>query len=54
MTPEHRHRSMTWAQHLKRVFNIDVSTCPKCGGEARVIGCIEDPVVIDKIPSLGP
>jgi hypothetical protein len=45
---------MTWAQHLKRVFNIDVSTCPKCGGEASVIGRIEDPVVIDKIPSLGP
>jgi hypothetical protein len=54
MTPEHHHRAMTWAQRLKRVFNIDVSTCPKRGGEARVIACIEDPVVIDKMPSLGP
>ena len=40
---------MTWAQRLKRVFNIDVSTCPQCGGEARVIACIEDQAVIDKI-----
>jgi hypothetical protein len=48
-TPEHRHKAMTWAQRLKRVFNIDVSVCSKCGGEARVIACIEDKDVIDKI-----
>jgi hypothetical protein len=54
MTPEHHHQAMTWAQRLKRVFNIDVSTCPKCGGKAHVIACIEDPVVLDKMPSLGP
>ena len=40
---------MTWAQRLKRVFNIDIETCSKCGGAVRVIACIEDPVVIDKI-----
>ena len=48
-TPEQRHRAMTWAQRLKRVFNIDVSVCPTCGGDARVIACIEDQAVIDKI-----
>ncbi|MET0005786.1 MAG: hypothetical protein ABW087_19445 [Candidatus Thiodiazotropha sp.] len=48
-TPEQRHQAMTWAQRLKRVFNIDVSICPKCGGEAKVIACIEDQAVIDKI-----
>jgi hypothetical protein len=48
-TPEQRHKAMTWAQRLKRVFNIDVSLCPKCGGEARVIASIEDQAVIDKI-----
>ncbi|MCW4188053.1 MAG: hypothetical protein N0E62_13395 [Candidatus Thiodiazotropha lotti] len=31
-TPEQRHQTMTWAQRLKRVFYIDVSVCPKCGG----------------------
>ena len=48
-TPEQRHQAMTWALRLKRVFNIDVSVCPKCGGEARVIASIEDQAVIDKI-----
>jgi len=46
---QRRHQAMTWAQRLKRVFNIDVSVCPKCGGEARVIASIEDQQIIDKI-----
>ena len=40
---------MTWAQRLKRVFGIDIETCPICGGAVRIIACIEDPVVIEKI-----
>jgi hypothetical protein len=40
---------MRWAQRLKRVFNIDVSICEKCGGEAKIIASIEDRAVIDKI-----
>lgn len=39
---------MTWAQRLKRVFNIDIEICHHCGGAVKVIGCIEDPVVIKK------
>lgn len=27
---------MTWMQRLKRVFSIDIETCPKCGGKLRV------------------
>jgi hypothetical protein len=41
--------SMTWAQRLMRVFNIDIETCHECGGTVKVIVCIEDPVVINKI-----
>jgi hypothetical protein len=26
-SPQQRHKAMTWAQRLKRVFNIDVSIC---------------------------
>lgn len=48
-TPDPPHQAMTWAQRLKRVFNIDVSACPKCGGEAKVITSIEDPPTIDMI-----
>lgn len=48
-SPAERRAAMTWAQRLKRVFNIDIETCPKCGGAVKIIACIEDPVVIDKI-----
>jgi hypothetical protein len=34
---------------LKRVFNIDIETCRECGGTVKVIACIDDPVVIEKI-----
>ncbi len=50
-TPREKRRAMTWAQRLKRVFNIDVETCVQCGGSVKVIACIEDQVVIDKILS---
>lgn len=40
---------MTWAQRLKRVFNIDIETCQACGGTVKVIACIQDPSVIHKI-----
>jgi hypothetical protein len=48
-TPVQRHAAMTWAQRLTRVFKIDVETRRICGGTARVIACIEDPVIIKKI-----
>ena len=49
-TPERR-TAMTWAQRLKRVFNIDVESCAYCGGPAKVIACIEDQQLIGKILS---
>ena len=48
MTPD-QVRGRLWAQRLKRVFDIDIETCPECGGAVKVIACIEDPVVIKKI-----
>ncbi len=39
---------MLWVQRLKRVFGIDVGTCPADGGAVRIISCIEDPDVIEK------
>lgn len=47
--PAERRASMTWAQRLKRVFGIDIETCPACGGPVKVIACIEDPDVIKQI-----
>jgi len=37
------------AQRLKRVFNIDIEVCGRCGGSVRVIACIEDQDIIDRI-----
>ena len=48
-TPAERHTAMTWAQRLKRVFSIDIEVCARCGGSAKVIACIEDQDVIDRI-----
>jgi len=48
-TPTEQQASMRWAQRLKRVFQIDVETCPKCGGNVKIIACIEDPPVIERI-----
>jgi hypothetical protein len=48
-TPLERRAAMTWAQRLKRVFGIDIETCPACGGALQIIACIEDPAVIKKI-----
>jgi hypothetical protein len=48
-TPAQRRAAMTWAQRLKRVFGIDIEICQACGGAVRIIACIEDPAVIEKI-----
>ena len=48
-TPAEKRASITWAKRLKRVFYIDIETCGECGGDARIIASIEDPVVIQKI-----
>jgi hypothetical protein len=40
---------LTWAQRLKRVFEIDISLCPLCGGQLRDIRDITDPDLIRKI-----
>ena len=40
---------MTWAQRLKRVFDIDIEVCSRCGGSVRVIACIEHHDIIDRI-----
>ena len=40
---------MTWAQRIKRVFEINIETCSACGGSTRIIAYIEGPDVIEKI-----
>jgi hypothetical protein len=40
---------MTWAPRLKRVFNIDIEVCGRCGATVKVIAWIEDQDTIDRI-----
>jgi hypothetical protein len=49
---EHAHANaarMSWAQLLKRVFDIDLEHCPQCGGALKIIAAIEEPAVIVRI-----
>ena len=49
-TPHHSTSArMSWAQLLKRVFDIDVECCPHCGGTLKILAAIVDPSVIAKI-----
>ena len=40
---------MTWMQRLRRVYDIDLSVCPECGGRLKVLAAITDPPVIISI-----
>ena len=39
----------TWAELMKRVFEIDVLHCPHCGGRRRLIALITDSLVARRI-----
>ncbi|OFI36176.1 hypothetical protein BFC17_08600 [Alteromonas lipolytica] len=48
-TPYHA-RSMSWAQRLKRVFNIDITICEACTKtNVKIIASITAPATIQKI-----
>jgi hypothetical protein len=40
---------MTWMQRLRRVFEIDLRYCPRCGGPVRVIAAVTEPALITRI-----
>jgi hypothetical protein len=40
---------MTWARRLKRVFNIEIEQCVRCGGRLKVLASIEEPALIARI-----
>ncbi len=40
---------LTWAQRLQRVFAIDITQCPHCGGRLRVVADVTDPHLIQRI-----
>jgi transposase len=44
-----RPKRLGWAKLLKRVFNLDLTCCPHCGGELRIIAAILQRQAIEKI-----
>jgi hypothetical protein len=44
-----REPPMTWMERLRRVFAIDLSICPDCGGRLRVIADVTRPDAIREI-----
>jgi hypothetical protein len=47
-TPAERHQAMSWAQRLKRVFQLDIQQCA-CGGQLKILASIEDPATINRM-----
>jgi hypothetical protein len=39
----------TWAALMRRVLDLDVLACPRCGGRLRRIATVEDPAVVGTI-----
>jgi len=38
-----------WAEMIRKVFEVDPLTCPRCGGHMRIIAFITDYAVVDRI-----
>src|SRR4030042_6067405 len=45
----YRPRNYSWAHLLRRVFEVDVLKCPRCGGRMRILSAINAPEAINKI-----
>jgi hypothetical protein len=41
--PKSRSPRTSWAKMLARVFKIDVSKCPTCGGQMQIVEFVTDP-----------
>jgi len=39
----------TWGALMRRVFDFDVLTCPRCGGRLRVLATVQDPLAVQAI-----
>jgi hypothetical protein len=39
----------SWAQLIKRIYEVDPLLCPSCGSEMKVIAFITEPAVVDAI-----
>ena len=48
LTPAQRRHRLAWADLLWRVFRIDATECPSCGGRMKVIAALTEPRSIQR------
>jgi len=41
--------SKGWAEMIRKVYEVDPMTCPKCGGSMKVVAFLTDFSVVDRI-----
>jgi hypothetical protein len=46
---ERRRLRRSWAQLIRRIYEVDPLTCIECGGEMRILAFLLDPAVVRKI-----
>jgi hypothetical protein len=49
--PALKARRRRWSELLRLVFQVDVEVCPRCGGEARIVGFVTESQVVRRILS---
>ena len=42
-TPAQRRHRVAWAELLRRVFRVDVTVCPACGGHMKIVAALTEP-----------
>ena len=42
-------KNYSWARLMMRVFELDVLSCPRCGGRMKILCAINEPTAIQKI-----
>jgi hypothetical protein len=47
--PALRARRRRWAELLRLVFAVEVTVCPRCGGEMRILAFVTEPAVVTRI-----
>lgn len=47
--PALKARRRRWAELLRRVFEVDVTVCPRCGGAMRILAFVTEPAAVRRI-----
>lgn len=47
--PGLRARRRRWAELLRRVFQVEIEVCPRCGAKAGIVGFVTEPAVVGRI-----